>query len=117
MVSGDPHVANPGPTQWFNQSVFAQMPAYTRRTNPPLYTDITGPGYLNLDVSLVKSFRVTEKVSAELRVDAFNAPNIMTWNDPSTSVTSTFFGKSSDQLNANGMGIGRQTQFGLRVRF
>jgi hypothetical protein len=41
----------------------------------------------------------------------------MTWNDPNTGVTSTYFGRSSDQLNANGVGVGRQTQIGLRVRF
>ena len=66
---------------------------------------------------VAKNFRITEKISSELRMDAFNAPNTMTWNDPSTSITSTFFGKSSGQLLYNNIGIGRQAQFGFRVRF
>ena len=117
LASGDPQVSNPGPNGWFNTAVFARLPAYTQRTNPVTYSGLTGPGYFNLDVSLVKAFRVTERFSAELRMDLFNAPNSMTWNDPNTSVTSTYFGKSSDQLNANGVGVGRQTQIGLRIRF
>jgi hypothetical protein len=117
VVSGDPRIDNPGPGRWFNTSVFAQLPAFTQRTNPVTYSDLTGPGYFNLDLSLVKSIPVTERFSAELRIDSFNAPNSMTWNDPSAAVTSTFFGRSSGQLNANGVGVGRQTQLGLRVRF
>jgi hypothetical protein len=117
VASGDPHISNPGPTSWFDTSVFARLPAYTPRTNPVTYAGMTGPGFFKLDLSLVKSFRITEKLSSELRVDMLNAPNSMTWNDPSTSVTSTFFGKSSGQLLLDNIGIGRQTQFGFRVRF
>jgi hypothetical protein len=79
--------------------------------------DITGSALFNLDASLVKSFRLTERFSAEVRLDAFNLPNSMTWNDPSTAVTNTFFGKSSGQLNLNGIGVGRTTQMGMRIRF
>ncbi len=117
LASGDPHVSDPGPGGWFNTAVFAKLPAYTPRTNPITYSGLTGPGYFNLDVSFAKSFRVTERFSAVLRMDVFHAPNNMTWNDPSTSVTSTYFGKSSGQFNPYGLGIGRQTQIGLRVRF
>ena len=34
LVTGDPTISNPGPNGWFNTSVFKQLPAYTRRTNP-----------------------------------------------------------------------------------
>ena len=117
VASGNPLISNPGPTGWFNTAMFAKLPAYTVRTNPVTYSGLTGPGFFNLDLSLAKNFRITEKISSELRMDAFNAPNTMTWNDPSTSITSTFFGKSSGQLLYNNIGIGRQAQFGFRVRF
>jgi hypothetical protein len=116
VANGDPHVANPGMNQWFNQSMFSILPAYTQRTNPVTYEGITGPGYFNLDLSIAKSFRI-EKFSAELRVDSFNATNSMTWNDPSTSYTSSYFGKSSDAMTANGAGVGRVSQIGLRIHF
>lgn len=117
VVSGDPKIDNPGPERWFNQSVFSVLPAFTRRQNPWVYDGITGSSFFNLDASLVKSFRLTERFSAEARLDSFNVPNKMTWNDPSTAVTSTFFGRSSGQFNLNGVGVGRTTQMGLRLRF
>jgi hypothetical protein len=82
-----------------------------------MYSDVTGPGFFNLDTSLTKSFRITERFSAHLRLDSFNTPNKMTWNDPSNNISSTFFGKSSDQFNLNGVGVGRTTQLGLRITF
>jgi hypothetical protein len=117
LVSGSPYVSNPGPNGWFNTSVFAKLPAYMERTNPVTYSDLTGPAFFNLDASLKKSIRVTERFAGELRMDVFNVLNGMTWNDPSTSVTSTYFGKSSDALLLYGIGLGRQTQLGLRISF
>jgi hypothetical protein len=116
VVNGDPHISNPGPGGFFNTSVFSPLPAYTPRTNPWLYSGITGPGQFNMDVSLVKSFHITEKVRFELRMDAFNALNNITWADPDTNIYSSNFGKSqnNDQL-ANT--YGRRTQLGLRIEF
>jgi hypothetical protein len=116
VANGDPRIANPGPERWFDTSVFSVLPAFTRRTNPLIYEELTGSAYFNMDASIKKSFRVFERFSAELRADMFNMPNAMTWNDPSTSL-GTFFGRSSGPLNANGIGIGRQTQLGLRIQF
>lgn len=117
IANGDPRIDNPTKDGYFNTSIFAVLPAFTRRTNPILYDGVTGPSFLNLDASLVKSFAITERFSAEMRLDSFNAPNKMTWNDPSTTISSTFFGKSSGQFNLNGVGVGRTTQMGLRIRF
>ncbi len=36
---------------------------------------LTGPGYFNLDVSLAKNFRVTERSSLQFRAEAYNVPN------------------------------------------
>jgi len=117
VVSGDVTVPDPGPNGWFNTAAFSRLPAYTPRSNPVIYDGVTGPGFFNLDTSLTKSFRITERFAAHLRLDSFNTPNKMTWNDPSNNISSTFFGKSSDQFNLNGVGVGRTTQLGLRVTF
>jgi hypothetical protein len=116
QVNGDPHVANPDQTQWFNKAAFSILPAYTARTNPWQYDDITGPKQFNMDGSLVKSFRMIERLQFELRLDVFNVMNNITWNDPDTSVTSSNFGRSAnnDQLTQT---AGRRTQIGLRLRF
>jgi hypothetical protein len=114
VVSGDPHISNPGPDGWFNASVFSPLPSYTPRTNPWVYPGITGPGQLNVNASLVKAFKITEQIHFELRADSFNVLNSITWADPDTSVYSSTFGRSTDQL---GNTFGRRTQLGLRLNF
>jgi hypothetical protein len=114
LVDGDPHVSNPGPGGWFNTTVFKQLPAYTRRTNPPDYSDIRGPQYFHIDGVLNKDFSITERVKLQLKLDAFNALNNMNWNNPSTSVTSSTFGKSTDIYSQD---YGRRLQLGARITF
>jgi hypothetical protein len=42
---------------------------------------LRGPGFSNLDVSLIRSFRVTESVKLDFRVDAFNFTNTPLFNN------------------------------------
>jgi hypothetical protein len=114
VVNGDPRISNPTPQRWFNTSVFSPLPAYTPRTNPWLYSGLTGPGFFNMDVSLVKAFQVIERLRFELRMDVFNALNGITWADPGTNIYSSTFGRSTDQLSNT---YGRRTQLGLRLEF
>jgi hypothetical protein len=114
LVSGDPHVSNPGPNAWFDTTVFKQLPAYTRRTNPLDYSDIRGPQYFHIDGTLNKDFSVTERVKLQLKLDAFNALNNMNWNNPNMSVTSSQFGKSTDIYSQD---YGRRLQLGARLTF
>jgi len=114
LVNGDPHISNPGPDGWFNTKVFAQLPAYTRRTNPWYYSDIRGPKYFHIDGTLNKGFAVTDRVRLELKLDAFNAINNMNWANPNMSVTSSMFGKSTDIYPQD---YGRRLQLGSRITF
>lgn len=83
-INGDWHLANPTVQEWFNTSVFTK--------NAPLtYGDagrniLRGPGLFNLDFSAHKSFRVTERVSAELRLESFNLTNTPALGNPNTQV-------------------------------
>ncbi len=43
---------------------------------------IDGPGFWNVDLSLVKRFRFGDRVSTELRADAFNAFNHPNFGNP-----------------------------------
>ena len=114
LVSGDPTIANPGPNGWFNTSVFKQLPAYTRRTNPWYYPNIRGPRFFNIDGTISKDFSITEQIKFGLHMDAFNALNNMNYNNPNMSVTSSQFGKSTDIYSQD---FGRRLQLGLRVTF
>jgi hypothetical protein len=114
VLNGDPRIDNPTPERWFNTTVFSRLPDYTPRTNPWLYSGLTGPGHFNMDASLVKSFAITERFRFALRMDSFNVLNGMTWADPSTNINSSTFGRSTDILSNT---YGRRTQLGLRVEF
>ena len=113
-VSGDPKIDNPGPNAWFNTSLFANNPAYTRRTNPWYYYNIRGPQFFNIDATLSKEFPLTERYRFQLRVETYNALNNCNVNKPNMSLSSAQFGKSTD-IYSNA--YGRRFQFGLRLRF
>jgi hypothetical protein len=95
-------------------SVFSQLPAYTARTNPWLYDGLTGPGMLNVDTSLTKSFFITEKMRFVLRMGLLQCAEQYDVADPDTNFYSSTFGQSTNQL---GNTFGRRTQLGLRVEF
>jgi Carboxypeptidase regulatory-like domain/TonB dependent receptor len=46
---------------------------------------LRGPSYSNIDMALLKNFRVTEKYSLQFRAEAFNAFNHPSFNSPETS--------------------------------
>lgn len=70
------------------------------------------PGTRNLDLSLFKSFTVTEKLRTEFRAEAFNAFNTPVFGGPNGSVTSSAFGVISSQASSP-----RQVQMALNVLF
>jgi hypothetical protein len=71
-----------------------------------------GPWNLNESVSLARTFRFTEGVRLDFRVEAFNLLNRVQWGGPDSTVTSNNFGLVTSQGNQP-----RQMQFGLRLQF
>ena len=70
-----------------------------------------GPGYADVSLSVSKKFQMTARVTAEFRVDAFNAFNRVNLSDPVTDLSNSNFGKVTSQLNT------RAIQLGARLRF
>jgi carboxypeptidase family protein/TonB-dependent receptor-like protein len=99
---------------WFDTTGFANIPAFTRRTNPVQYDGLKGPNYKNVDLALSK--RVPLKGSSRLnfRIEAYNLLNDMNWGLPNTNVTQSSFGQVLTQADAY---FGRQLQYTLRVEF
>ena len=84
-----------------------------------------------MDLAIRKQFRVSERASIQLRLEAFNALNHANLNDPQARLTSAQFGQSQSMLSA-GLGTGgpanglmpvfqvggpRSLQASLRFRF
>ena len=66
----------------------------------------------NLDFAIFKSFRYKEWLTAQLRLEAFNATNTVQFSNPNTTRNSAQFGIISAQANSP-----RQLQVGLKLLF
>lgn len=112
-VTGDPRQNIPE-GYYFNPSVFAVSPAYTPRTNPLYYDGLRGPRLWQLDSTLVKYFRITERVKFELRMEFYNLPNKFEPSDPDVGIGSGTMGRSTWVAGGN---YGREIQYTGRIHF
>jgi Carboxypeptidase regulatory-like domain len=76
--------------------------------------NLRGPGYVNFDMSLSKSFLMpwSDKHFIQFRAEAYNAFNHTNFADPGANINSPTFGQITAQANAN-----RVMQFALRYQF
>lgn len=70
-----------------------------------------GPGFAEIDLSLAKRIAITERVSTQIRLDAFNALNRVNLNNPVSDLSSGSLGRSTGTYTP------RAFQAGLRVAF
>jgi hypothetical protein len=62
-----------------------------------------GPGRFNLDMTLAKTTAITERVSVEIRADAFNVFNHAEFANPDTTLTSGTFGQVTSTTFGTGV--------------
>ena len=58
---------------------------------------VRGPGYVNVDASIFKSFTIFREQAFQFRFDAFNAFNIVSYGNPDTTITDATFGQIASQ--------------------
>ena len=95
--------------QYFNTAAFA-LPAlgtFGNEGRNALY----GPGQYNLDLSVFKTTRVTERARVEFRLEMFNALNHANLGNPNTTFNSSAFGRIDSVTGP------RIMQLGLKVIF
>jgi len=103
-------LGNVGDLPFFDTTAFANI-TDVRFGNVGLLT-MRGPGAINMDFSLFRSFRITERFKAEFRAEGFNISNTPHFGNPNGSVTNVNFGKI--------LGVAddpRKFRFGLRIAF
>jgi hypothetical protein len=108
-VVSDWELDNPTPEQWFNTAAFVTNDRYTFGNAPRNL--LRGPGTFNLDVVVKKSFKVSDRVVADLRFESFNATNTPALGNPNTQVGNVNFGRISSA------GAARSNQVALKLSF
>jgi hypothetical protein len=107
-------LGNIGDLPFFDTSAFANI-TEVQYGNVGLFS-MRGPGAVNMDMSLFRKFRLTENFNMEFRVEGFNISNTPHFVNPTTSITSSNFGKILS-TQTNGLGDSRSFRFGLRITF
>lgn len=112
VVGGDARIDNRSIDKWFDTTQFRVAAPYTfgtiSRTHPNLRSDFTR----NLDFSMFKNFRFTERFNLQLRGESFNVMNTPVFAAPNTNVESGAFGTVTGQSNPP-----RSIQLGLKLLF
>jgi len=116
---GDPELSNDRTKnetllQYFNPAAFAQNPVGTLGTTSK--DPLTGPGYANVDFSLVKSFPIRkgplgETQRLDFRSEFFNFFNHANFNNPNGNMSSATVGRITTALAP------RIIQFALKYNF
>ena len=100
---------------WFNntRSCYTQRAPFTLRQLTARHGNITDPTAVQINLSIAKKIRFGERVSMELRGEAFNAFNTPIRQGPNTDPNSTQFGI----LPVTQFNFPRNVQLGARIRF
>lgn len=117
-----------GPSSYFDPLAYA--PVVGARFGTAGYNSLRGPGVANLDFSLYRSFRLTEKSSIQFRAEAFNLTNTPHFSNPGSNVSNLQVNPDGSVRALGGFtqitstsGIGREGidervfRFGLRIAF
>lgn len=108
-VVGDWRLENPTVEQWFNTAAFVRNAPFTYGNAGR--NILVGPGRYNLDVSLLKSVAINERVRLQFRFESFNATNTPPLDEPNTQVGNQNFGIISSA------GTQRNNQVAIKVLF
>jgi hypothetical protein len=112
----DPHVANPGPAQWFNPAAFSQPADFTIGDASRTISGLLNPEYQKWDMSLNKRFSLASDRTLEFNASAFDFINHANWNDPDNTIGSATT-PNVDAGKIIGSRGGRVIQLGLRLSF
>ena len=100
---------------YFDTSAFARV-TDVRFGNVGRNT-MRGPGVVNLDMGLFRTFKLTQLFEMQFRMEAFNVTNTPHFALPNGNVNSSNFGRILETQGDDALGASRQFRFGLRVTF
>ena len=81
-LGGDPYNANKTVDHWLNPAAFALAPFGSYGNLG--YNNMKGPGVFQLNLAVSRNFKLREKVTMQIRAEAFNLPNHLNPSSPGT---------------------------------
>jgi hypothetical protein len=120
---GDPNCAASNLScHYFDPTAFAPVPAGQIRFGTSGRNIVRGPGLFNLDASIFRNFKITERVTFQFRAEMYGVTNTPHLNNPGTDPTNpATFGVITQTLSSAGRGTGtggeRQTWFAGKILF
>lgn len=107
-MAGAP-MAGPGTVaEWFDTGSFKDAIGHFGTSGRGVFT---GPGLNNWDIALMKNFKISERVTAQIRGEFFNAFNHVSFNSVDNFTDDTTFGR------LNGDHLPRNIQLGAKLYF
>ncbi|MGA8594697.1 MAG: TonB-dependent receptor [Bryobacteraceae bacterium] len=98
--------------EWFNVNAFAAPAPYTFGDAGRTFGE--GPGFANLDTSLLKNFALSERFVLQFRAEGLNVLNHANFANPNTQQGSPTFGQVTSLVSGN---QARIIQLGLHLQF
>lgn len=108
-VIGDPTLGEQSPERWFNTAAFTLPPPGTFGNAGRNILD--GPGYQNVNASLIKNTALSESLNLQFRAEFFNLFNHPNFNLPDNFLGSPSFGQITSAREP------RRIQFGVKLLF
>ncbi len=104
--------------RWFNtgagfETTTNKLPASNIRTVSTRFNNIRSDGTNNMDLSVFKTFRITEKLRAQARMESYNSLNHAQFANPNVTPTNAAFGTVTAE---KGHGQ-RQITFAMKLMF
>jgi hypothetical protein len=109
----DPNAGPHTPDQWVSRSVFQRLDPATQagQFGTEGRNAVRGPGIANVDLSLLKTWPLTERMRLQFRAECFNIANHANFGLPDNDLASPNFGRVLEA------GPPRLFQFGLKLLF
>ena len=131
------NTASNGGSPWFDPNAFIAPPCQSATPTSACPNGqqlgtigrnaLTGPGFFNLNLTLSKNTRLTERVGMELRLETFNTTNTTAFGNPNGSCCTSNnanFGYVTGVLNPGGngteitgVGVNRYLELGVKFTF
>jgi hypothetical protein len=114
-IVGDPNKNAPHTfAKWFNTAAYADVPAGQVRVGSSRATSFIGPGFEQWDISVFRTFHISNRWSAQFRVESFNTfnhTNPAALNDAGPTNENALFGRVTTVRDP------RRIQLGAKVNF